>query len=81
MLAIAIIWYEIVCLGNCVILGNRACIGDNVGRWIVQLFFANTMNQMKMSLPKGYYYNLEEAPDCGMTLVPKPYELVLESRR
>ncbi|CAG7827960.1 unnamed protein product [Allacma fusca] len=61
--------------------GKRACVGEALGRQIVQLFFANTVSQLKIGVPKGSTLSIEDVPDCGATLTPRPYQLRFELRK
>jgi ecdysteroid 25-hydroxylase CYP306A1 len=60
--------------------GKRVCLGEDLGRTVVQLFFTNAMKSFAISLPKGFTCRPEDTPECGMTLVPRPYDLQLDAR-
>lgn len=62
------------------IVGSRMDIGEELRRMTVMLFLANTLNEFQIQFPKAYTYKFMEASEFGTTLVPKPYQLLLQTR-
>lgn len=58
--------------------GRRACIGEDMGRTVIFLFTVTLLQHFRLAFPPGYEYDLAEMrPECGFTLVPRPYPVVL----
>lgn len=60
-------------------LGKRRCMGENLAKSSLFLFFASFMHSFNIRVPKG-----EPLPDIvgldGITLSPKPFKLILSPR-
>ncbi|XP_077997723.1 cytochrome P450 2U1-like [Glandiceps talaboti] len=59
--------------------GRRVCMGDQLAKKEIFLYFASLMHQFKFSQPKGTE-RLTVEVDFGITLVPKPFDVIIESR-
>lgn len=63
----------------CLFLGKRRCIGENIARSSLFIYFASFMHAFKMAIPSGV-----DLPDItpmdGITLQPKPFKVELIRR-
>jgi len=61
--------------------GKRMCIGDELGRTTVFLFTCSVLQRFRLHFPDGFTYDVDEKPEYGFTLVPKPYRIRVVQRR
>nr|CAB3235468.1 cytochrome P450 2C42-like [Phallusia mammillata] len=59
--------------------GLRVCLGMNIAKQELFLFFVTMLQHFKLQLPPGVS-KLDEEYVPGFTLQPKPYEIVMSSR-
>ncbi|CAH2325463.1 vitamin D 25-hydroxylase [Pelobates cultripes] len=59
-------------------LGRRHCLGEQLARMEMYLFFTSLLQRFHLRFPHGYVPNLK--PKLGMTLQPYPYLLCAERR-
>ena len=59
-------------------LGRRACLGEQLARQELFIFFTPLMLHFNIKLPEGATVNLEHT-EHGI-LKPKPYQVIFESR-
>lgn len=58
--------------------GKRVCLGENLARMELFLFFTSFMQHFTFSIPAGV--NVVMDYRAGITLAPKPYEICVMSR-
>jgi ecdysteroid 25-hydroxylase CYP306A1 len=54
------------------------CVGDELARMILFLYTARILHRFSISAPLGHDINLKG--DCGITLIPKPQNLIFKRR-
>ncbi|XP_791794.1 cytochrome P450 2C15 [Strongylocentrotus purpuratus] len=60
-------------------VGRRICLGEQLAKMELFLFFTNILQQFKITLPPGVQPNYDFGHRVT-TLVPKAYEIILEER-
>ncbi|XP_041445614.1 vitamin D 25-hydroxylase isoform X3 [Xenopus laevis] len=59
-------------------LGRRHCLGEQLARMEMYLFFTSLLQRFHLHFPQGFVPNLR--PKLGMTLQPYPYVICAERR-
>lgn len=59
--------------------GKRRCMGENLAKTSLFLFFATFMHSFNMLIPDGTHLP-DIQPNDGITLQPKPFQIQLQSR-
>lgn len=76
---IVMLFKTITNFSDIICLGKRRCIGENIARSSLFIYFASFMQAFKMAVPTGV--NLPDInPMDGITLQPKPFKVELIRR-
>ncbi|XP_041465907.1 cytochrome P450 2C15-like [Lytechinus variegatus] len=59
--------------------GRRVCLGEQLAKMEMFLFFTNVLQRFRITLPPGVQPNYDHG-HCMKILVPQAYELILEER-
>ncbi|XP_077997858.1 cytochrome P450 2U1-like [Glandiceps talaboti] len=59
--------------------GRRVCMGEQLAKQELFLYFSSLMQRFKFSQPHGVELPTTEG-EFGLTLVPKPFDVMIESR-
>ena len=54
------------------------CVGDELAKMIIFLFTARILRSFVLSVPPGTSPSTDG--DCGITLTPKPHQLIFKPR-